>query len=508
MLHRNLAYRIVAPTIFVSLLLLSLCIAAAVYLYHQQAESAKELGENVDSRRIAHQLTGAVAQWSAALKSGDSAKANQWRESVRQLLGQAWTYADKEEEQKIVSELKDRFAGYPETPAADRLDREMMPLCQELRDFNSVQIESSEQIHRQTFPWLAWGLAVVGAVGSIAGLVLGYGVAKGLSHSIYQLSVRVRDAADKLGQDLPTVTLQEDGDLSHLHEQIQGMVHEIEQVVDRLQQREREVLRAEQLAAVGQIAAGVAHELRNPLTSIKLLVQTSREESEARASAVADGDHFPRTSSSSMAEPLASNASSLSPADLDIIQHEIRRMERCLQSFLDFARPPKSERKPLPLGTVVDRTLDLIGGRARKQAVEIQATVPNQPLTVLADAEQLQQVLVNLTLNSLDAMPRGGKLTIQVAESRRAGFPGHEPKTGDFGNQEYVELRVTDTGPGIAPQIAPRLFEPFVSGKETGLGLGLVISRRIVEDHGGTRTATNGGENGACFVLRLPLRSC
>jgi signal transduction histidine kinase len=338
----------------------------------------------------------------------------------------------------------------------------MLPLCRELRDFNSRQIESSEQVHRQTFPWLAWGLAAVGGIGSIAGLVLGYGVARGLSHSIYQLSVRVRDAADKLGQDLPTVTLQEDGDLTHLHQQLQGMVQEIEQVVNRLQQRDREVLRAEQLAAVGQIAAGVAHELRNPLTSIKLLVQTSQEEAVGRG---------------------------LPSEDLEVIEREIRRMERCLQTFLDFARPPKTERKPLALQTVVDRTLELIAGRAKKQGVDIQVSASAAPLIVEADAEQLRQVLVNLTLNALDAMPRGGRLEIDELT----------PSPG------WVEVRIADTGPGVASQIATRLFEPFVSGKETGLGLGLVISRRIVENHGGTLTAASDRPHGACFVMRLPL---
>src|SRR5262249_17892539 len=159
--------------------------------------------------------------------------------------------------------------------------------------------------------------------------------------------------------------------------------------------------------------------------------------------------------------------------DLRIIEHEIRRMERCLQTFLDFARPPKPERKPLALVAVVKRTLDLIGGRGGHQGGGGNLERAETPPRDEADGELFQQVLVNLALNALDAMPRGGRLGITLRNAA--------------GNT--AELRVEDSGPGIAPQIVPRLFEPFVSGKETGLGLGLVISRRIVENHGGTIAA-------------------
>jgi signal transduction histidine kinase len=270
----------------------------------------------------------------------------------------------------------------------------------------------------------------------------------------------VQDAASKLGQDLPAVALQEDGDLRQIHEQMKTVVADIEQVVQKLQQREREVLRAEQLAALGQLAAGVAHEIRNPLTSIKMLVQTLREDLEARGAA----------------------------EDLQIIEIEIRRMERCLQTFLDYARPPKPDFRPLDLAQPIGRTLALVGGRARKQHVTIDYTPPANPIVVTADSEQIQQLFVNLTLNALDAMPRGGGLAISY---RRL--------TGD------VEVSVCDTGPGIALQVLPVLFKPFTSTKETGLGLGLVTSRRIAEAHGGSLVAQNRPDGGACFTLRLPL---
>jgi PAS domain S-box-containing protein len=226
--------------------------------------------------------------------------------------------------------------------------------------------------------------------------------------------------------------------------------------------RERQMVRAEQMAAVGQVAAGVAHELRNPLTSIKGLVQVNLREADAR---------------------------SLPAEDLRVIEHEIRRMERTLQTFLDFARPPRPDRRWLDLPDAVDRVVALVGGRARKQSVVLRFLRPDGPAQVEGDQDQLQQLVLNLVLNALDAMPHGGAVEVDL----------RLPRDG------YMELLVRDTGPGIAPNILPKVFETFVSSKETGIGLGLPVSRRIAEDHGGSLTAYNLPAGGACFALRLPV---
>jgi PAS domain S-box-containing protein len=224
--------------------------------------------------------------------------------------------------------------------------------------------------------------------------------------------------------------------------------------------RERQMVRAEQMAAIGQVAAGVAHELRNPLTSVKGLVQVNLRDAAARG---------------------------LPAEDLRVIEQEVRRMERTLQTFLDFARPPRPDRRRLDLADVVARVLALVGGRAKKQRVTLGFAHPPGPAEVDGDQDQLQQLVLNLVLNALDAMPRGG--TIQLDLAARDGA---------------VELVVRDTGPGIAAHILPKVFETFVSSKETGVGLGLPVSQRIAEEHGGSLTAYNQASGGACFTLRLP----
>ena len=231
-------------------------------------------------------------------------------------------------------------------------------------------------------------------------------------------------------------------------------------MVAQLQQREREVLRADQLVAVGQMAAGVAHELRNPLTSIKMLVQANREEAEARG---------------------------LPVEDLQIIEQEIRRMERCLQTFLDFARPPQPERRPVSLAVLVQRMFTLVEGRARKQHVTLHFRPPTTPVIVEADADQMQQLLVNLALNALDAMPQGGSLDISL------GVPVHDRSCGCMILVRALLQRscrgcLSRLSVAKRPVSAWAWSCPGVSPRATAAICGSPIR------HGG-----------ACFVLRLPV---
>jgi PAS domain S-box-containing protein len=258
-----------------------------------------------------------------------------------------------------------------------------------------------------------------------------------------------------------TARKQAEATIRHMN---QILEERVQQRTEELEIANRELLRAEQLVALGQVAAGIAHELRNPLTSIKGLVQVNRKEAEANG---------------------------VPAEDLQIIEQEIRRMERTLQTFLDFARPPKPERRQLDLIHVIERVVALVRGRAAKQKVQIRWQPPPEPLGVAADQDQLQQLVLNLVLNALDAMPRGGTLEILLRPADVGGW----------------EIRVQDTGPGIDPQWMPRIFEPFASSKETGLGLGLAVSRRIAEDHGGSLAAYNRPEGGACLVVQLPAAS-
>lgn len=245
---------------------------------------------------------------------------------------------------------------------------------------------------------------------------------------------------------------------------------ELQDVVQQLHSARLEVIGSERLAAVGLLAAGVAHELRNPLTAVKLLVQTTAREHQEHATTA---------------------------KQLGVVQDEINRMERTIQSLLDYARPPKPNRLRHDLRDT-GRAINLVKGRAKRDQIHIELTQPEGPVEVNGDPEQLHQVFVNLLLNCMDAMPDGGQITTTL--KRDESHSTHECLP-----EPTCVVTVADEGLGIADSILEHLFEPFVSSKERGTGLGLAVSRRIVEEHQGTLTAENGPTGGAVFSVELPL---
>jgi signal transduction histidine kinase len=478
---RFLPHRLLAPTVLLSLVLVVASTGGALYLRNLHAEVSQALAENVASALAAKEVETTVADLAQPLRGQtgpvDARLAEELTRrlaTARQQLQRTRELANHEPELQRVGEIErglDDFQAawkepgrLPPDELAAILEKKVLPACKALRDYNINRVGASDRENRNIVNLLTWGLLLVGVGAPLGGLLLGYSMARRVHHSIYQLSVRIRDAAGRLNGETRPVILEESGAPSALGPQVRGVVEEIERVFQRLHQREREVLRAEQLAAVGQVAAGVAHELRNPLTSVKMLVQTGLE---------------------------GPAPTGLPPEDLGIIEHEVRRMEACIQTFLDFARPPNAERRNTDLVAVVRRALALVEGRARRQQVKVTAGLPPGPVELLIDGGQIHQVLVNLLLNALDALPHGGQVHLELL--------------GPTPDAPVLTLRVHDTGPGIPASIKPRLFEPFVSGKETGLGLGLSISRRLVEAHGGTIRGENDPHGGAVFTFTLPV---
>lgn len=466
--------RYFGPVALTTLCLVTLCTVTAVSLHQQHATITGVLRENIVSRRAAVELDECLLDL-IALENDRVEKVAVLHDRVRRHLDALRAIADQPHERKLHADLEAAYAEYlakwramppradPRHDAARRdatrvLETDMLKPCEEFEQFNGRRIEDSADHHERVLRQLAWGMAGVGGLGGVAGLVLGFGVARGVSRSIRRLQVRVRDAAGKLGPAGPEIVVTGEGDFTDLSADLDHLSARIEEVIGELQQREQEVLRAEQLAAVGQLAAGVAHEIRNPLMSIKMLVQSGLDDETV----------------------------GLAGEDLRVVEGEVRRMESSLRTFLDFARPPKPDRRPVDLGAVVRDVVGLVRGRAERQRVAVTVDAP-AAVPVVADREQLRQVFVNLALNALDAMPTGGELAITV----RSGSSG-------------VTVEFDDTGPGLAREVAGKLFQPFVSTKETGLGLGLVISKRIVEDHRGELTGGNRPGGGAGFAVRLP----
>jgi two-component system sensor histidine kinase HydH len=450
-----------------SALLLASSVGIAVYLNAQQVRTAQVLNENIGSRRAAADLRETLTDLVALHQRGVTDLEPLFERVLKHHLVEIDRLADKRTEKTLARRIVESFETYlsmwherASNPdgAVRQLVNNTIPACEQLRDFNALEIEKSELDHRETLRWLVWGFVSVGVLGSGAGLLLGYGLARGLRRAVDSLLIRIQVASGMLGQDVTTVEWERNG--KRAPDGLEGLARRVEQVVEQLQQRERDVRRAERLAVLGQLAAGVAHEIRNPLTSVQLLVQMARKDPTAGA---------------------------LTDADLALIDEELGRIEGSLRTLLDYARPPKLEQVACDLGSVVEGALHLVRGRAQQQGVELRFAQPPSAIALCADPAQLRQVLLNLLLNALDTMPTGGRIDVALGSMAR----------------EFT-VTVSDTGPGIAPEMANRLFEPFATSKETGVGLGLVVSKRIVEDHGGTIRGFNRPGGGATFAIRLP----
>ena len=313
--------------------------------------------------------------------------------------------------------------------ADERLTKDVLTPLLESMTVNRQVLERMDEAGRATARHLANGLLVLGVCGAAAGLFLGIAVSRA--------------------------------------------------VVGRLRRSETELLRREQLAHVGQLAAGMAHELRNPLMPMKMLVQAAIERRDA----------------------------GLTGRSLVVMNEEIQRLEKSIQGFLDFARPTLPQKSPGDLRELVTPTLDLVAARAARQGITMAASLAPAPVAARVDRGQIRQLLLNLLLNAMDAMPEGGKLEVRVEDCPTG------PQSGSLGTAVLsdsaepalgVAIRVIDEGAGVAEHLLPTVFEPFVTTKESGAGLGLSLCSQIAAAHGGRVTVRNLRPHGAEFALELP----
>ena len=241
--------------------------------------------------------------------------------------------------------------------------------------------------------------------------------------------------------------------------ELQAALTKLEHMNLELQNSFEQVKRADRLSAIGQLAAGLAHEIRNPLASIDgaaEVLESGTEPEEVRRET------------------------------LGIIRKECARLFRLLTNLLDFARPRPPEWRPVDVGRILDSVIDLVrhsGGKRINFHREATTDLPR----LIADEEQLAQVILNLTINSVQAMPDGGDIWL-IAESRNGG----------------VEISVRDQGTGIPEEQMDKVFDPFYTTKDGGTGLGLSVVHQIVSHHGGTVMASRNPDRGMTFSLWFP----
>jgi len=241
------------------------------------------------------------------------------------------------------------------------------------------------------------------------------------------------------------------------------------QDVTSLKEREKYLQRVNRLISLGELAAGVAHEIRNPLTGIGVVLDILRRRKE------------------------------LSPGDLNLAEEamaEIDRLERIVAGLLDFARPKDFNFETISINDVVESMLFLIKKQCRNQNLLFNVRYGKNIPAVRMDQEKIRQALLNVVINAIQSMPGGGDLTIETA--CRDGDGGGYDRGG-------VVVTIRDTGPGIPEQHRDRIFDPFFTTHSDGTGLGLSITHSVIKEHNGTITMDSQEGRGTTFTISLPV---
>jgi PAS domain S-box-containing protein len=241
-----------------------------------------------------------------------------------------------------------------------------------------------------------------------------------------------------------------------------------EKLRQQAQELEQQLIRSGRLVSLGEVTASMAHEFNNPLGIIMGFV-----------------------------EDLLSSTESASPnyRALQIIDEESKRCRQIVRDLMEYARPKSTEFCSTSIGHVIEKTLQLVENRFYKQKVTVEKTLEPDLPRIEADASQLEQVLVNLYLNAIDAMPEGGKLTVNAGIARSEGFA------------PMAVITVADTGFGITETDLAKIFQPFFTAKKRrGMGLGLPICERIIKNHGGKIEVESKPGKGTTFNIYLPLQ--
>jgi len=262
-------------------------------------------------------------------------------------------------------------------------------------------------------------------------------------------------------------------DLQRAHAEIQEGMHTLEQKVEErtqeLKATQSQLLHSEKLAAVGALAATVAHEINNPLTGVYTYIRLMERKIDQGQHAPADIERY--------------------KGYLDTMRREVERTAAIVQNLLDFTRPKEPARKPMSLSRVVEESLSLIGNKLRLNNIEVVNRMRPLP-DILADPAHMKQVFINLLINACESMEAGGTLTIG-SECDEAG--------------NTVTVEIGDTGVGIEAENLARIFDPFFSTKEKGTGLGLSVVHGIVSRHNGKVDIESSPGNGTHLRILLPI---
>jgi signal transduction histidine kinase len=401
------------------------------------------------------------------------------RAAGRDLLAEVkWVERSLETEPELLKQLFDAM-GAGQAPRAERLRDGLLKRGlsmhsrlsrldrRVLASVDSLSVESSE--HEQFAVRLLIGLSILTAL-------IGVAMALYVRRVLRPLGTVTRRARDVAEGDWSVHPVVPTGD------EIGELASAFETMVQAIATMREQMLSADRLATIGKMAAHVTHEIRNPLSSMALNVDLLEDE-------------FPKD---------AREARSI----LAAVQRELSRLTALTEQYLSIARHREATVEPEDLVAVIREATDFVSRDLARRQVKIELRLPEGPVILSLDEMQLRQALFNLIRNADEAMPDGGTVTVSLEvvappctgkASLVLGSPSLE--------SGVVRLSVEDEGTGIEPALAAKIFEPFVSTKLTGTGLGLAVTRQVVEGHGGRIYCESREAGGTRFVLEFPMSS-
>jgi PAS domain S-box-containing protein len=228
---------------------------------------------------------------------------------------------------------------------------------------------------------------------------------------------------------------------------------------------ERRIRESERLAHIGKLTTSLAHEIRNPLSSVKMNIQIFLKNIEF------NGNDKRR---------------------MEIMSSEISRLERILDEMLDFARPVRLNLEPVSMNEIIDSCLEMMEAKIREKSIGVVKRYSKNIPQILVDQEKIEQAIINILLNSIEALPDGGKMEVVTKQTLR--------------DRKAVKVEICDNGPGISTSDLPYIFDPFFSNKKKGTGLGLSNVKKIIEAHGGAESMALRKPKGTRFSFTIPFR--
>ncbi|HAA02285.1 MAG TPA: histidine kinase [Syntrophobacteraceae bacterium] len=331
-------------------------------------------------------------------------------------------------------------------------------LCEEYKAVHQSSLSQARSTARRQTQFLQ-GVALVGMLAVLLmGALLAYVLLKQVLEPIRELAMGSEGPSEK---DRPL------DEVKALSRRVTSLMADVDETQSALQVSREHLLQSEKLATVGRLAAGVAHTIRNPLTSVKMRLF-------------------------SMERGL--DLSPTQKEDFDVISEEIRHIDAIVRNFLEFSRPPKLKMQAVSPSDVVDAAVQLLRHRLESFGVEVDLYRQRRLPPIQGDPEQLKELLVNLMVNACEAIGERGRIMIYEEEG----------VTEPLGHVAVIKVR--DNGPGVPDGIKEQIFQPFFSTKEEGTGLGLSIALRIVEDHGGCLNLRSREGKGTTFIITLPCK--